>query len=100
MVVVIAWFLSFFIVSAISQQVDNADVDQTLFLVSRPISNFWNTMMVDVDYDIAAFLVALAALDIVVDIWTLCLPLPVIKNLHMGTRRKFQVVGAFWLGLL
>ena len=40
------------------------------------------------------------AVDIFIDILTLCLPIPVIKNLHMSTKKKWNLVGIFMLGSL
>jgi len=37
-------------------------------------------------------------MDILFDILILALPLPVIKSLHMSRKRKFTVIGIFWLG--
>ncbi|KAF2828337.1 hypothetical protein CC86DRAFT_368592 [Ophiobolus disseminans] len=51
---------------------------------------------VPIDYD--QWLLANSLLNLAQDVATLCLPLPVIKNLHISTRRKFMVGGIFCLG--
>ena len=62
-----------------------------------PISNWW-TKQAGYDLNYGAFLTAFAAMDILFDILILALPLPVIKSLHMSRKRKFTVIGIFWLG--
>lgn len=52
------------------------------------------------NYDWAVFVEVLAALDIAADVLILCLPIPMIRKLHIETKRKFQLTGIFWLGLL
>lgn len=47
-----------------------------------------------------AFLTAFTAMDIVLDLIILCLPLPVIRSLQMDFRRKMSLLGIFWLGAL
>jgi len=81
---VVCWWISFFVGA---------------FFVTTPISEFWSNPVVKDNYDWAAFIIALGALDIAVDLFILCLPIPVIKTLHMQTRRKVQLLGIFWLGL-
>lgn len=39
-------------------------------------------------------------MSILFDVMVLCFPIPVIKSLHMETRRKVFVAGIFWLGSL
>lgn len=39
-------------------------------------------------------------MSLVFDVMVLCFPLPVIKNLHMDTRRKLTIASIFWLGAL
>jgi len=40
----------------------------------------------------------IGASDILLDIIILCLPLPIIRHLHMSTQKKWLVAGIFWLG--
>lgn len=42
----------------------------------------------------------MAVLDLVLDVLTLLLPLLVIKNLHLSTKKKISVLAIFWLGSL
>ncbi|TAQ86165.1 hypothetical protein B7494_g5520 [Chlorociboria aeruginascens] len=68
------------------------------FFTAQPLSNFWNTFLQDLAFDIAPYLLAIAATDVAVDFWTLLLPLPVIARLHMKKAKKWQVVGILGLG--
>ena len=49
---------------------------------------------------ISPLLMAMNCIDIVFDTWILCLPMPVIKSLHMTPRRKIGVACVFLLGAL
>ncbi|RDL35184.1 uncharacterized protein BP5553_07115 [Venustampulla echinocandica] len=81
---VVVWWLTFFIAT---------------FFTARPLSNFWNTFLQDLAFDIAPYVLAIAATDVAVDFWTLLLPLPVIAGLQMKSAQKWQVVGILWLGV-
>jgi len=63
-----------------------------------PISQWW-TFGGHRDMNYGAFITAFAAMDIFLDIVTLCLPIPAIRKLQMSRTRKFQLMGIFWLGL-
>ncbi|KAA6408787.1 MAG: integral membrane [Lasallia pustulata] len=63
-----------------------------------PISNWWK-IEEHFDMNYGAYSTAFAAMDIALDIATLCLPIPVIKSLHLSTTRKFALAGIFWLGI-
>ncbi|KAL2038434.1 hypothetical protein N7G274_008773 [Stereocaulon virgatum] len=63
-----------------------------------PVQSVWNPLVPKLRYNYAAFGLAVAGMSIVFDVIVLCFPLPVIKNLHMPTRRKVTVTGIFWLG--
>ncbi|KAI1249468.1 hypothetical protein MGN70_009081 [Eutypa lata] len=45
-----------------------------------------------------AFLTSFTAIDLVLDIVILCLPVPVIHSLNMNRNRKFLLLGVFWMG--
>ena len=45
-------------------------------------------------------MVSMASIDILLDIITLSLPLPVISRLHMATGRKVSLAALFMLGAL
>ncbi|KAF2726950.1 hypothetical protein EJ04DRAFT_517555 [Polyplosphaeria fusca] len=49
-------------------------------------------------YDHPIFIVSVAAIDMVLNLWTLALPLPVIKNLHLDKQRKVGISMLFLLG--
>lgn len=42
----------------------------------------------------------MAGIDIGLDIFTLLLPIPVIRSLHMSSKRKLSLLGVFSLGFL
>jgi len=63
-----------------------------------PIDQFW-TFGGHFDLNFGAQALAFACLDITLDIITLCLPLPVIRSLHMDRKHKFILIGIFWLGI-
>ena len=48
----------------------------------------------------SAFGIAMAAINLVLDLATLCMPLFVISTLHMSFKKKAAVVGLIWLGAL
>ncbi|KAL9101691.1 MAG: hypothetical protein Q9163_003077 [Psora crenata] len=63
-----------------------------------PISSVWNPLAPHLRYNYNAFLLAVAGMSIIFDVMVLCFPLPMIKGMHLPTRRKFIVTGIFWLG--
>ena len=66
---------------------------------SKPISDSWTRPGFPV-INLGALLVSLAATNLALDLAVLCLPLFVIRTLHMSFKRKVMVTGIFWLGLL
>ena len=64
-----------------------------------PIAQWW-TFGGHYNMNYGAFLLAFAAMDMVLDLIILSLPLPLIKNLHISTRRKVLLIGVLWLGVL
>ena len=64
-----------------------------------PISTSWqpNTPSHQ-NYDWTKVLLWHAITNIGLDVYVLCLPLPIIRGLHMSRGRKFAVVGIMWLG--
>jgi hypothetical protein len=45
-------------------------------------------------------IIIFAVLDVALDVCVLCLPLPIIRSLHLGRRRRFCVAAIFLLGAL
>lgn len=73
----------------------------------KPVDSWWNfgadpEPLLDfkptINYQI--FSAAMAAIDIGLDVFTLLLPVPVIKALHVSTARKVSLLGIFALGFL
>ncbi|KAI1092131.1 hypothetical protein F5B19DRAFT_233881 [Rostrohypoxylon terebratum] len=64
-----------------------------------PIYNWW-TLGKTYTINYGAFLTSFAAIDLALDITILCLPIPIIRSLHMDRKRKFLLLGIFWLGFL
>ncbi|KAF2788807.1 hypothetical protein K505DRAFT_420871 [Melanomma pulvis-pyrius CBS 109.77] len=62
-----------------------------------PISNWW-TLGKNYTINYGAFLTSFAAIDLFLDVIILCMPLPVIRKLHVKTRKKFLIMGIFWMG--
>ena len=70
-----------------------------LFGVNHNPADNYNPIKVATRSNIAAQIqVASAATYIALDLGILCLPLPVIKNLHMRPRKKFLLSCLFLLG--
>lgn len=68
-------------------------------LRSNPVSVNWNPKQPGAHHgNIVVLFSFVGASDIVLDLIILCLPLPVIRGLHMSTKRKWLVAGIFWLG--
>ena len=82
-VVLCAWIIAFFFV--------------TLFQ-DHPISRNWGTVGTTVNFSILYIVENLT--DIVLDLFILCMPIPVIRSLQISTRRKWLLGGVFWLGAL
>jgi len=55
----------------------------------------WEPM---INYQI--FIVAMAAIDIGLDVFTLLLPVPVINSLQMSSKKKLSLIAIFGLGFL
>ncbi|KAL5117423.1 hypothetical protein ACEQ8H_004739 [Pleosporales sp. CAS-2024a] len=62
-----------------------------------PISNWW-TLGKSYSINYGAFITSFAAIDLVLDVIILCLPVPVIRHLQINTHKKFLVIGIFWMG--
>lgn len=45
-------------------------------------------------------MIAMAALDVALDLTILCLPISALKGLHMSSRKTLLLMGIFWLGAL
>ena len=83
LVVLGAWIIAFFFV--------------TLFQ-DKPISRNWGTVGTTVNFPILYIVENLT--DIVLDLFILCMPLTVIRTLHISTKKKWMLSGIFWLGAL
>ena len=67
---------------------------------ATPVSDHWNPIKSSKIPGTGLFQIIFSATDMALDLLVLCLPLPVTKNLHMSTKRKFVVAGVFWVGSL
>lgn len=67
----------------------------TLFQ-DHPISRNWTSNGTTIDFTV--FYIFTAALEAAYDLAILCLPLPMIRGLHLSKRRKWVIAGIFWLG--
>ena len=75
---------------------------QTQLFAYSPVSAAWNPLAPPSDLKInyGSFALAVAGMSIGFDVVILCFPLPVIRSLHMATKRKILVAGILWLGIL
>lgn len=98
---VILWSIAFFFVNVplINHRRNSAGVlillKATLFQ-AWPISYNWTSVGTPTQYDIMYDVCA--ATDILSDLLTLCLPMPMIKSLHLNARRKWILSSIFGLG--
>ena len=81
--VLIAWLIAFFF---------------TTLFQDKPIERNWGTVGTTINWRI--FYIVEVATDVVLDVFILCMPLPVIKRLHMNRRKKWLLAAIFWLGAL
>jgi hypothetical protein len=66
-----------------------------------PISSRWNiNANISWEIDLNYYYIANSATDVLMDLITLCLPLPMIRRLRMSGRNKLALLGAFALGFL
>ena len=66
---------------------------------AKPVSNAWTKFDSHVIH-YSSFLLAIAALNTVLDLTIVALPLFVIRKLNMSLKRKWSVSGMFLLGIL
>lgn len=70
---------------------------------SRPISDSWAPLDHRSGHSVISipdFQLSLAAINLTLDLVIVCMPLFVIRRLHMDTKRKWAVGGIFMLGAL
>lgn len=83
---------------AFSTAITNLAIQGQL-LSSHPVSNRWlskTTWGADIDYP--AFMVAMGAIDILLDLLVLALPVPIVVKLHVNRNKKIQILAIFALG--
>ena len=68
----------------------------TLF-AARPLSNFW---LGNFAINWGIFNTAMAALDLLLDVVILLLPLIAIRELQVSFHQKISIMGLFWLGFM
>jgi hypothetical protein len=79
---------------------DRSLIRKWSLFITTPLSAFWTEPNPKLNYDYGSAMVAYTTLDVSVDVFILCLPVPMIAALQMEPRRKLQLIGIFWLGLL
>ncbi|ORY13611.1 hypothetical protein BCR34DRAFT_599781 [Clohesyomyces aquaticus] len=68
-------------------------------LATDPIEASWkNAARAGHRFDFNAWYISYSGLSIFFDVAVLCLPIPMIKSLHVSTRKKISILGIFWLG--
>ena len=85
------------LLSTLNQLAVLVNIHKAQIFSSKPVSQGWtkpghNTI------NEPAFLLSMGAINMVLDIMTVCLPLFVIRTLHMSLKRKWSVGGIFALG--
>ncbi|MCJ1263179.1 hypothetical protein MMC22_003049 [Lobaria immixta] len=70
-----------------------------IFLCS-PISAAWDPKLLFTNHcrDVQSFFVGITISNLLLDVIILCMPLPVVWNLNLSTRKKLEVSGVFLLG--
>lgn len=108
MAVVVAWLIAATFVSDVLVLVcpDTQTLEGHVFS-ANPVDSWWNfgadkEPLLDfkpvINYQI--FLAALAAIDIGLDVFTLLLPVPVIRSLQVSRTKKIYLLAIFALGFL
>jgi hypothetical protein len=106
MSVVGAFMVSSFFVSRRSQRPEFFRLTslQAVLFCARDVSTFWTTpaFLDGSQYviNLSAIITAFAAIDILLDLVILVMPLPMIKSMQLSTRKKFFVAGILLLGSL
>jgi hypothetical protein len=72
----------------------------TICLLCRPIQFNWDRSITGTCGDFKAISVFSGAFNMVVDIWVVFLPLPVIWSLQMTLQKKWGITASFALGLM
>ena len=72
----------------------------TVCLLCQPINFNWNKILPNGKCgNTVAIELFSAAFNMLVDVWVVCLPLPIVWTLHMPTQRKIGVSATFAFGL-
>ncbi|KAF2107334.1 hypothetical protein BDV96DRAFT_653925 [Lophiotrema nucula] len=70
-----------------------------IFLNTDPIESAWkNAARAKHRFNFNNWYLSYSALSIFFDVTILCFPIPMIKSLHINTRKKLSILGIFWLG--
>ena len=100
----LAWFLASVFVCMLARfLIDLAEtgmIFQGQIFRSDPVSKGWTEPGRYDRINYTVFLLALAAINTVLDFALVCLPLPVIRTLSMSFKRKLSVSGIFLLGFV
>lgn len=74
----------------------------TELFLCHPMSAAWDPKLVFSNHcgDFQAFLVGITMSNMLLDVIILCMPLPMVWNLILSTRKKLEVSGVFLLGSL
>ncbi|KAF2470810.1 GPCR, PTH-type, partial [Lindgomyces ingoldianus] len=68
-------------------------------LATDPIDASWkNAARAKHRFNFNAWYISYSGLSIFFDIVVLCFPIPMIKSLHINTKKKISILGIFWLG--
>ena len=71
---------------------------QWYIFANSPVSEHWNPLAMASDARAPLLQILLNVTDLLVDIFILSLPLPIIRSAQMSKKRKLVIIGIFWLG--
>ncbi|KAJ9295063.1 hypothetical protein DTO271G3_6233 [Paecilomyces variotii] len=72
----------------------------TIGLLCRPVAYNWDRTIPGVCGDVIKTEYASAGFNMAIDLWVVFLPLPIVWRMHMTSRKKLGVTGAFALGVI
>ena len=73
---------------------------QVNFNINHPLWKLWDGTKEPQDINYNLFVNIYLCTGMALDVVILCMPLPVIRRLHMRTKQKVLVASIFWLGSL
>ena len=94
---------AFFRIAVATQVVVVLNFAQTIFtacLICRPLNYSWDKTINGKCGNTEAIALFSAAFNMALDVWVVCLPLPIVWQLQMSKQRKIGISATFALGLM